>query len=543
MRTFRQPILFRLISLLVAFAALISATSAGFAAPAAPPGPDRFQVMLVKYTAYDWFMATYKGNQIVCKIVVDYEGTPTLEDIYADCGTVLTDAWIAQPPCLNTQKTNKCKGYYIFSAGEYPGEKEVAVELPAPSVWLNVTDCSPVSSLSTSVCEYIPKLILTAVEPLPEYSITSVEGRLNGQAFSCEGDTCIVPLEPTGEQGVLLEFWAYSSYGDSSRRFTAQVRVSQVDFGNPDTSSWYVDVRSSQWTGVETASCAETWQIFPPVGGPPLWLATPNHVSGLYSNIPYNYLAANLIQAGAVDVSTCPDGGLTVDGANATECGLEAAREAVTAWQNQFDSLILEVANDTGVPAQMLKNLFGRESQFWPGYALPGGDTGLGQITDQGADTTLMWNPQFYHAFCPLVLSDEACSADYMDLEQTDREMLRYALVNSVDASCADCPLGIDLDRAEYSITVFAHTLMANCQQATQVIWNYSGKKMPGQLDISYEDMWKFTLINYNAGGACLAEAIQLSFTSNEELTWDYVSPHLAPACRSAIGYVEDISR
>ena len=143
----------------------------------------------------------------------------------------------------------------------------------------------------------------------------------------------------------------------------------------------------------------------------------------------------------------------------------------------------------------------------------------------------------------PLVLSDEACSADYMDLEQTDREMLRYALVNSVDASCADCPLGIDLDRAEYSITVFAHTLMANCQQATQVIWNYSGKKMPGQLDISYEDMWKFTLINYNAGGACLAEAIQLSFTSNEELTWDYVSPHLAPACRSAIGYVEDISR
>ncbi len=75
------------------------------------------------------------------------------------------------------------------------------------------------------------------------------------------------------------------------------------------------------------------------------------------------------------------------------ECGLEAAHEAVNAWQNQFDSLILEVATDTGVPAQMLKNLFARESQFWPGTALPGGDTGLGQITDLGADTTLMWNP------------------------------------------------------------------------------------------------------------------------------------------------------
>ena len=154
-----------------------------------------------------------------------------------------------------------------------------------------------------------------------------------------------------------------------------------------------------------------------------------------------------------------------------------------------------------------------------------------------------MWNPLFYNSFCPLVLSEEACSTGYMKLEQDQREMLRYALVSSVDASCADCPLGIDLDRAEYSVTVFAHTLMANCQQATQVVWNYSGRKMPGQLDISYEDMWKFTLVNYNAGGACLAEAIQLSFVDGEDLTWDLVSPHLAPACRAAIGYVQDISR
>ncbi len=129
-----------------------------------------------------------------------------------------------------------------------------------------------------------------------------------------------------------------------------------------------------------------------------------------------------------------------------------------------------------------------------------------------------------------------------MNLEQDQQEMLRFALVNSVNATCADCPLGIDLDRADYSVTVFAHTLMANCQQAAQVVWNYSDKQMPGQLDITYEDMWKFTLVNYNAGGGCLAEAFQLAQTSDEELTWDLVSPHLAPACRAAIGYVEDIS-
>lgn len=539
----RQTPLFWLISLLAAFAALLSVTSAKATAPAAPPGPDRYQVMLLQYTAYDWYMVTYKGNHIVCKIVVDYEGPPTLTDIYIDCGDDLTDQWVAQPPCKTPQKANRCEGYYIFFAGNHPAEKEVAVELPAPAVWVDVTDCSAVSSLSTNVCEYIPKVILTAQEPLPEHSITRVEGRLNNQGFSCEGDTCVLELQPTGEEGVLLEFWAYSTYGDSSERFTAQVRVTAVNFGNPDAPSWFVDVRSSQWTGVPLASCAETWYVFPPVGGPPAWLVTPNHISGLSSNIPYSYLAANLIRRGAVDVSGCTDSGLLPDNMGASACGLSAAEEAVTTWQNRFDSLILKVAHETGVPAQMLKNLFARESQFWPGTLLPGGDTGLGQLTNQGADTTLMWNPPFYNSFCPLIYSAEACDAGYLNLEDDQRELLRFALVNSVNAACPDCPLGIDIERADYSVTIFAHTLMANCQQASQVVWNYSDKKLPGQLDITYEDMWKFTLVNYNAGGGCLADALQQTFEKKEMPTWDNVSQYLAPACRAAIGYVEDISR
>jgi hypothetical protein len=539
----RRTLHFWLISLLVAFAALLSATSAGVAAPAPPPGPDRYNVLLVKYTAYEWYMATFKGNHIVCKIIVDYEGKPTLTDVYIDCGDKLTDQWVAQKPCNDPFKSNKCDGYYIFFTSSYPAEKEVAVELPAPAVWLDVTDCSPVSSLSTSVCEYIPKLTLTAQEPLPEHSITRVEGRLDGQSFSCEGDTCTVDLQPTSEKGVLLEFWAYSTYGDSSKKFTAQVRVTEADFGNPDAPSWFVDVRSSQWKGVPLASCAETWQVFPPVGGPPAWLATPNHISGLSSNIPYNYLAANLIRQGAVDVSSCPDGGLVSNGTGASECGLEASTEAVNAWQNRFDSLILDVAHETGVPAQMLKNLFARESQFWPGTFLSGGDTGLGQITDQGADTTLLWNPSFYNSFCPLVLSAETCDSGYLNLESDQQELLRFALVNSVNATCVDCPLGIDLERADYSVKVFAHTLAANCEQAAQVVWNYSGKKTAGELNITYEDMWKFTLVNYNAGGGCLADALQQTITTKEDLTWENVSKYLAPACRGAAGYVEDISQ
>ena len=421
----RTP-LFWPIGLLVAFVALLAATSSGSAAPAPPPGPDRFKVLIVKFTTYNWYMATFRGNHLVCKIVIEYEGIPNLEDVYADCGQDLTDEWVAQPPCKNFDRPNHCKGYYLFLAESIPGEREVAVELPPPAVWVDVTDCLAVSSLATSVCEYIPKLTLTGEEPLPEHHITRVEGRLNGESFSCEGTACTLELQPTNEEGVLLEFWAYSTYGDSSKKFTAQVRVTKADFGNPDAPSWFVDVRSSQWKGVPLASCAETWQVFPPVGGPPQWLATPNHVSGLSSTVPYNYLAANLIKQGVVDVSACPDGGLHSNGTAASECGLVAARVAVNAWQNRFDTLILDISHETGVPAQMLKNLFARESQFWPGTALPGGDTGLGQITDKGADTTLLWNPSFYNSFW--TNANEAAS-----IPEQISDCVRYAATQETD--------------------------------------------------------------------------------------------------------------
>ena len=531
------------IGLMVACAALLAATSSGFAAPAQPPGPDRYEILTVAYTAYDWLMVAFKNNQIVCKIVVDYEGKPSLTDVYIDCGDIITDKWIAQKPCLDPGKPQFCDGYYLYFTGSRSAQKEVPIELPPPAVWVDLEDCSPVSSLSTSLCEYIPSLRLTGIEPLQGHAITRIEGRLNGAGFSCDGDSCVVPLEPTTDVGVLIEFWAYSTYGDSSVKFTGTVRVSEADFGNPDGASWYVDVLSSQWKGVALASCAGTWGILPPVGGPPDWLATPNEVSGLATNIPYNYLAANLIRQGAVDVSACSDHGLNADGLTASGCGLTAAREPVIEWQNRFDGLILEVAHETSVPAQLLKNLFARESQFWPGVILTGGDTGLGQITDKGADTTLLWNPSFYNQFCPLVLSQEACGENYLDLEQDQQELLRYALVNSVNATCADCPLGIDLDRADYSVQVFAHTLVANCEQAAQVVWNYNGKKTPGQLGITYDDMWKFTLVNYNAGGGCLASAFEDASAKNEPLTWDRISVYLAPACQGAVDYVNDISQ
>jgi len=122
---------------------------------------------------------------------------------------------------------------------------------------------------------------------------------------------------------------------------------------------------------------------------------------------PYYYLAGRLISGGLIDVSECASGGLLPNG-YADVCGLEKANPLLTEWQNQFDNSIIEVAKKQ-IPAQLLKNLFAQESQFWPGVFRVPLEFGLGQITDNGADSVLLWNESFYNQFCPLVFAQETC--------------------------------------------------------------------------------------------------------------------------------------
>jgi hypothetical protein len=281
------------------------------------------------------------------------------------------------------------------------------------------------------------------------------------------------------------------------------------------------------------------WGAFPPIGGPPGWLSTPTQSEKLGTDVPYSYLAANLIRAGSVDASSCADDGVLPDG-GASACGMDAARSAVTAWQNQFDDLILKVAKDSGVPAHLLKNLFAIESQFWPASGLKS-DIGLGQLTEQGADTTLMWNPPFFAQFCPLVTDSSNCKNGYLGMDDKQQEFTRQALINAVNANCDNCPLGIDTERANFSITVFAQTLLANCGQAGQLVKNFTGGA--AGKSASYEDLWKLTLVNYNAGSGCLGDALDATKTAKQDLTWENISTHFSPACVGAVDYVNTISR
>jgi hypothetical protein len=514
---------------------------AGHAAGNQPPGPDRYTVIDQKYTSYEWWLTSWVDNQVVCSIDVDHDGLPTAAEIYDACGQGIFDTWIVTQPC---QPGDECLGYYLQLVKSAPSHRKVGVKQPAPTVWLTLNGCIPYQS--TFRCEALPSIVLSGEEPLEGEHISDVEGDVDGKPFKCD-PVCTIDLIPTDETGISLDFWANSSYGDSSELFTARVRVTKST--DPTDQAWYADVLSTQWRGDPLAGCSQIWDTFPPIGGTPDWLSTPRTPGDLATNVAYEYLAASLIKHQVVDTTACDAGGLLPNGL-ANTCGLEAARPMVNEWQNRFDSLIFAASQQTGAPAKLLKNIFARESQFWPGAIAGHPEAGLGQMTKGGADVVLMWNPSFYEQFCPTVLDQRICSSKIypqpetnwqgMGLNDDERATLRNALVHSVDSVCPNCSMGIDLDKADFSVGVFAQTLIANCKQARKVIeLNYGGA--PGDA-ATYDDLWRFTLVNYNAGPGCLGLAVDGTSSKGEPLDWEHLSSHLTPACQGALDYINQVS-
>lgn len=506
----------------------------------APPTPEvRSQTLTTTVMRYEWWVSRYADNKVLCAMTVEHEWQPTAEEVYYHCSPAIYNELIATTYC-DEEEVSQCSGVYLFLAKRYEAEVESAVELPQPEAFISVTGCQP--DATSNWCGNVPDLLISGYEPAPNATITAIHGSLDGREFTCNGGACIIPLSETGRQGSFLQFWVDSSLGDSSETFSALLRVVASDVIYPGIGSdvWYVDGLSSQWRNPPPACCSQTWSALPEIGNLPVWLNTPQKPNELRSDEMYYYLAGMLIENGFVDGRGCADGGLQSPGV-ANQCGVERAHPAVVDWQNRFDSEILRVANDTGVPARLMKGIFSRESQFWPGQLGALQETGLGQLSEDGADMVFLWNPQFYTDFCLSIFSPVTCVNGYTFLEEGERETLKAALMQRVDAVCPSCPGGISLERAGFSIEVFAHALLGSCKQTGQVVYNITGE--PAGNASTYEDMWRFTLVNYNAGAGCLQEAVTETLNNGEPLDWAHLSNHLDSSCQGAIPYVEDIYR
>jgi len=533
--------LFRLCFACLFLIILLSGTGSVRAADNASGEKTRQSTIVVTYTRYEWWLLRWSDNQLLCHVYIDHEGWPTAEDVLTDCGGTIYNQWLNTQPCSGLDQGNilpsGCIGLYLFFIGSAPAEKEIKVDLPPAQVYVTLSGCSPVPP--ENLCPIIPSLHFEGEEPLPNEQVNAIHVKMDGVETSCQGNTCDIQLHSTRLAGTNVEFWADSSFGDSSAIFTAMVRI--IDSGvsvSPSSGGWYVDVISTQWQGNEIATCAQVWQAFPPVGGVPEWLSTPEDPAFLATEQPYAYLAGRLIAQGVVNASTCPSGGLLSNG-YADNCGLELAMPDVLVWQNQFDDQIMQVSNDTKVPAQLLKNLFAQESQFWPGEYRQPKEFGLGQITDNGADTLLLWNPSFFDQFCPLVLNQEQCSLGYLKLDADTQAILRGALATSADADCARCEFGIDLTSIDASINLVAHAMLADCEQVAQIVYNATGR-IAGEI-ASYEELWKFTIADYHIGSGCLSYAVYTSYAARATMDWENVSTRLTEPCKTVVPYVTQI--
>ena len=89
------------------------------------------------------------------------------------------------------------------------------------------------------------------------------------------------------------------------------------------------------------------------------------------------------------------------------------------------------------------------------------------------------------------------------------------------------------------SINLVAKSLLANCEQVAQIVYNATGK-IAGEVS-SYEDLWKYTIADYHVGPGCLSYAMYTSWAARATMDWEHVSTHLTKPCETVIPYVNQI--
>lgn len=368
--------------------------------------------------------------------------------------------------------------------------------------------------------EIVPQayVILSAFEAVPGPQF-EIRGFLNINEFYCPGSPCVLYLSESST----VRFSATSSSGKVSAEIFAQIRV------EPREGGFLTVVDSVSQLSIYRDSCSNIWSVKDESGLS--WSKFPETPFQLNTDKTLHLLAANLINSKIVNAADCPGGGLVAGSNFPNGCGIERARTAMIEWQNRYDFRIWGASLEVGVPPRILKSLIEYESQYWPANQRFFVDEyGLGQINQLGLDVLLRQNPDFYNRVCPSVYSD--CSLSYLSLDPASQALVRGAILASIDSTCPACEYGLDMEKAAESIPLIAQLLRSNCGMIDYL--NVAGKP-----DVTYADLWQFTLAAYHGGYSCVRDAVVLSRKNNEPLDWKNVSKNIA--CKGVKNYVDNL--
>ena len=188
-----------------------------------------------------------------------------------------------------------------------------------------------------------------------------------------------------------------------------------------------------------------------------------------YDNL--SMLAGQLIWFGHVEVITCEGESGVSEDKIATPCGYLSAHDDVVYWQNQFNEAIYNAALAYSVPARLLKRMMMIESQFWPFFEGPAGETGIMQITDNGFDTLLRWDGEIDPVYLSRSDADKAWS----------RAVTRDAL------TCPTCNILEAIEQIKTDMPYYARLLAA-----------YHCRAVTINPALSDADAWRQTVVDYN---------------------------------------------
>ena len=419
---------------------------------------------------------------------------------------------------------------YVASAlaARTPIKPTPVPQVPAPVILHNgnpKTEISFVVEIKNCTpwqpCKMIPQLHFTATEPLKGFQVEQIYISFNEQFSIHPGSDTLISLPVTSAEGAWLGYRAISNHdNDASRYFQIKYRYIPL---SPGSNTFRFDILDQQWAAF-IPSGSLNWNLFLPAEEPSIkQLIQVRSPDDLYTNNHYVYLSGHMIRMGLVKAADCPGDGLMPDG-TATQCGQEATSKLVLEWQNKYNEQIYAAALKYNIPAKILKGILAQESQFWPLKTNPY-ELGLGRMTENGADMLLKWDTSYYLDLCIPAYDRVTCSSGYSLLSPIAQIMLRNAVLSKVGTS--------------HEIDMLAATLLASTRQVNQLVVNTGRREASAQT--SYEEMWKITIGNYNAGSGCVGTALQTLVENNLDLTWQQVVAQMNGTCKNAGDYVDKV--
>lgn len=468
--------------------------------------------------ANHWRFSRWRDGIKVCDIYVTHTNYPSEQEIRSYCGDEILLTWRETPACneaLLGQDASECEGVYIGYLGKSIQLVKELVELPEVKLSVEMLNCVP-----GSWCDERLIMRFNGEEPLSDHNVISMHVKIGSTEKKCDESFCDLRMPITYDQGVEVEFWATSDFGDESEHIIFTLRNVPDENKN---DMFRVDVIGAGIEGGAPVG-SEEWHLFPILNHPDGYLfEQPISPGELKTNNRFLYLAGKLILTGKVDGSTCSGFGL-VDNNTANPCGERLAQDKVEEWQNQYDEQILTSSMEFTVPARLLKGIIAQETQFWPHPVSPI-EFGLGRITENGADMLLNWNTPIFLEKCNTLISVETCAAGYSNLDPEDQSLLRGLVISEVGT--------------EQEIALLAATFEASSTQVAQMVKNIT--QLPINEVSTYEEMWRISVANYHAGSGCVGTAMEAAWANGDNMYWDAIYPNLLGDCMGAVDYVESV--